>query len=56
LGNVTLMREDSRRVWIAPPVAYTAVLTLLGSVALLATAIPARRAMRVDPAITLRED
>ena len=38
------------------PIAYTAVLTLLGGVALLATAIPARRAMCVDPAITLRED
>jgi putative ABC transport system permease protein len=38
------------------PVAYTIVVALLGTAALLATAIPTRRAMRVDPAVTLRED
>ena len=38
------------------PMSYAGVLTLLGSVAMLATAIPARRAVRVDPAITLREE
>jgi predicted permease len=38
------------------PIAYAGVLALLGGIAALATAIPARRAMRVDPAITLREE
>ena len=38
------------------PLAYAGVLALLATTALLATAIPARRAIRVDPAVTLRED
>jgi predicted permease len=38
------------------PLAYGTVLALLAATALLATAIPARRAVRVDPAVTLRED
>jgi ABC-type lipoprotein release transport system permease subunit len=38
------------------PLAYGAVTMLLSTAAALATAIPARRACRVDPAITLRED
>jgi ABC-type lipoprotein release transport system permease subunit len=36
------------------PVAFVAVIALLGVVALLATLIPARRAARVDPMIVLR--
>jgi predicted permease len=36
------------------PVAYVAVSTLMGLAAALATAIPARRALRVDPAVTLK--
>jgi putative ABC transport system permease protein len=38
------------------PLAYTGVLALLGVVAAAATAVPAWRACRVDPAVTLRED
>jgi predicted permease len=38
------------------PVAYGMVTLLLATAAGLATVIPARRACRVDPAITLRED
>jgi MacB-like periplasmic core domain len=38
------------------PLAYGAVVALLATTALLATLVPARRAMRVDPAVTLRED
>jgi putative ABC transport system permease protein len=38
------------------PVAYFGVITLLGFTAILATLVPARRACRVDPAVTLREE
>lgn len=38
------------------PIAYAGVTLLLVSAAALATVVPARRACRVDPAITLRED
>jgi putative ABC transport system permease protein len=38
------------------PVAYGMVTALLASAAALATLIPAKRACRIDPALTLRED
>ncbi|HEY0874948.1 MAG TPA: ABC transporter permease [Vicinamibacterales bacterium] len=38
------------------PLAYLLVLGLLSAAAVLATAIPTRRAMRLDPAVTLREE
>ena len=38
------------------PIAYLGVITLLGMTAILATLVPARRACRVDPAVTLREE
>jgi ABC-type antimicrobial peptide transport system permease subunit len=38
------------------PIAYAGVTLLLVTAAAVATMIPARRACRVDPAITLRED
>jgi ABC-type antimicrobial peptide transport system permease subunit len=38
------------------PLAYAAVTVMLGLSAVLATAIPARRALRVDPVITLRAE
>jgi predicted permease len=38
------------------PLAYAGVLALLGATAAAATFVPARRACRVDPAITLREE
>ena len=36
------------------PLTYAAVIVMLGSVAMLAGYVPARRAMRVDPIVTLR--
>ena len=38
------------------PLAYSLVLALLAGAGLLATVAPARRACRLDPAVTLRED
>jgi putative ABC transport system permease protein len=38
------------------PLAYGGVLALLAATATLATLVPARRACRMDPAVTLRED
>jgi predicted permease len=38
------------------PLAYLAVGGLMGFAALLATAVPARRALRVDPAVTLKSE
>ena len=49
---------DSYLYGLSPldPFAYGSVVLLLGTAATLATFIPARRACRVDPAITLREE
>jgi hypothetical protein len=38
------------------PVAYLAVSALMGLAAVVATAVPARRALRVDPALTLKSE
>jgi predicted lysophospholipase L1 biosynthesis ABC-type transport system permease subunit len=58
-GAVALSRVVSRLVYGAAatdPVTLASVALLLTAVTLLATLLPARRAMRVDPAVVLREE
>jgi putative ABC transport system permease protein len=38
------------------PIAYLQIAAILGAAGALATWIPARRATRIDPAVTLRAD
>jgi len=40
----------------ADPATFGAIALLVGAIALLASYLPARRALRVDPAETLRAD
>jgi predicted permease len=54
LGLTRLVSGLLYGVSATDPVAFVAVIALLGVVALLATLIPARRAARVDPMIVLR--
>jgi putative ABC transport system permease protein len=57
LGAIALSRFLSNALFgisANDPVTFAGVVTLLGSVALLASYIPARRATRVDPVEALR--
>lgn len=56
LGLGQLAREFLFGVSALDPSAYGAMLVVLASTALLATYLPSRRAARIDPASTLRED
>jgi putative ABC transport system permease protein len=60
LGGIALSTAGSRvlhaylyGVSERDPLTYTAIVLLLGAVALLAAYLPARRAMRVDPVVAL---
>ena len=56
LAATRLLRSQLFGVGTADPLAYTAVVALLGTVTLLACYIPARRAASVDPMVALRQD
>jgi ABC-type antimicrobial peptide transport system permease subunit len=59
VGSVAAGRLLAREVWRVSafdPIAFGVVSVLLLAVGLLACALPARRAMRVDPMVALRQD
>jgi predicted permease len=58
VGSIALSRLVSSMLYdVAPtdPVVYVVVLVLLSITALVASAVPARRAMRVDPLVAMRD-
>jgi ABC-type lipoprotein release transport system permease subunit len=56
LGGAQLLRRFLHGLSPFDPLAYLQIATILLAAAALATWIPARRAARVDPAVTLRTD
>jgi hypothetical protein len=56
LGCGPLLRSYLFGLSPVDPIAYAGVLALLAVSAVAATYVPARRACRVDPALTLREE
>jgi ABC-type antimicrobial peptide transport system permease subunit len=59
IGALMLTRWMSTllfRVEPTDPVTFAAVATALAGIALIASALPARRAMRIDPIVALRQD
>jgi putative ABC transport system permease protein len=51
-----LLRQSLFGLSALDPIAYLAAMAVLAAAALLATAVPARRAMRVDPVVALRHE
>ena len=56
LAATQLLRSQLFGVGTGDPLAYAAVVVLLGVVTLLACYIPARRAAGLDPMVALRQD
>jgi predicted permease len=56
LGSGVVLRSNLFGLSILDPLSYLAVAAILGAAGLIATFIPIRRALRVDPAITLKSE
>ena len=56
LGLTRLLRSMLFGVSARDPLTFGVVVAVLVAVALLASAIPARKALRVDPMVTLRHE
>jgi putative ABC transport system permease protein len=56
MGLTRLMSSLLYGVGSMDPTTYASVAALLGAVSLIATYLPARRAMRVDPMVALRHE
>ena len=56
LGCGSVLRSYLFGLHPLDPIAYAGVIALLATTGVLATLVPARRAIRVDPSVTLRED
>ena len=56
MGGAQLLRRFLHGLSPFDPIAYLQIAAILGAAAALATWLPARRAARVDPAVTLRTD
>jgi putative ABC transport system permease protein len=51
-----VLRSNLYGLSVLDPLSYLAVIAILGFAAIAATFIPLRRALRVDPAVTLRQE
>jgi ABC-type antimicrobial peptide transport system permease subunit len=56
IGVGNLLRSQLFGVQPADPVTFAAVVLILAGVAVAAAALPARRATRIDPVVTLKAD